>query len=72
MPARALFKPLRPYGGTAVLPAAMPGQLEILKAANLEKAEVKQPGLWTTLRRVGRGVIRGCRHTSECGALAGR
>ncbi len=53
---KALFKPLRPYGGTACLRISEKEHAAFVKDianAGLQKAEVTRHGEWTVLKRVG-------------------
>ncbi|MCH8924431.1 MAG: class I SAM-dependent methyltransferase, partial [Planctomycetes bacterium] len=53
---KALFKPLRPYGGTACLRMSDEQHaafVTYVRQAGLQKAEVSRHGQWTVLRRVG-------------------
>ena len=53
---KALFKPLRPYGGTACLRISEEQHAAFVKDvanAGLKKAEVTRHGEWTVLKRVG-------------------
>jgi outer membrane protein assembly factor BamB len=53
---KALFKPLRPYGGTTCLRISEEEHAAFVKdveIAGLQKAEVTRHGEWTVLKRVG-------------------
>ncbi|MCD6365718.1 MAG: PQQ-binding-like beta-propeller repeat protein, partial [Planctomycetes bacterium] len=54
--ARAIFEPLRPYGGAAFLPVAPPYQQDFsawVSAGKLEKAKLEFVGATAVIRRVG-------------------